>query len=158
MNKPELLKTIRTQRAEVQALWTDLSDEQMTQRPGPQPDWSAKDTIAHITFWEQRMLDSIRAMKAGEQPDWTGDIDGVNARAFADHKDQPLADVLGDFRRSGEEVIQALESLPESDIFEAGRFAPLQGDPLIGYIAGNTYGHYDEHAESLREWRAQIEA
>ena len=34
-------------RALLSSQWEGLSEEQMTQRPGPHPEWSVKDIIAH---------------------------------------------------------------------------------------------------------------
>ena len=53
MTADDLLARAGSERADLAALWQGLNREQMTRRPGPQPDWSVKDLIAHITWWEQ---------------------------------------------------------------------------------------------------------
>jgi hypothetical protein len=61
MNKAELIEAIRSERAELEALWAGATEEQMTRRPGPQADWSVKDLIAHLVSWEQKLAGAIQS-------------------------------------------------------------------------------------------------
>ena len=42
-------------RALLSSQWEGLSEEQMTQRPGPHPEWSVKDIIAQMFGYRTRM-------------------------------------------------------------------------------------------------------
>ena len=60
-----------------------LSDEEMT-RPGVTEDWSVKDHLVHLTWWEQRVIlmlsgaaDPIDAIPNGQEGD-----DTINAHVY----------------------------------------------------------------------------
>ena len=65
----------------------------MTRRPGPQPDWSVKDVIAHITWWESAMTNWVSRALTGEMLARTETPDEINARVYADNRDMPLETV-----------------------------------------------------------------
>jgi len=44
----------------------------------------------------------------------------------------------------------------EKDLFDPQRFEWMEGQPFAEYIAGDSYGHYAEHAAQIREWRKGI--
>lgn len=157
MNKAELIQAIRSGRAELEALWAGASAEQMTQLPGPQADWSVKDLIAHLTYWEQKVARAIQSGKWSQSPQ-SATVNGVNAEVYQENRDRPLADVLADFHRSLEQVVGQVQALSEDDLADPGRFAWQKDRPLWDYIAGETIEHYQDHVGDLRAWRAQIDA
>jgi hypothetical protein len=150
MNKDELLKAIHTGRAEIEALWTTATDEQLDQRPGPQPDWSMKDLAAHLTFWEQEM---VRSVSAGQiTPEWHENTDVVNARVFEANKNRTVADVLNEYWRSLGQVDALVESLSDADLSSTTRLQTPDNMTLSAYIADETFEHYDDHLEDVRQW------
>ena len=98
MGADDLLERARTERAELALLWRGLSDEQMTRRPGPQPDWSVKDVIAHITWWEQSMVNWVKRALSGEMLTRTETPDEINARVHADNRDTAAGCGIGNVR------------------------------------------------------------
>ena len=52
MTKTRLLDRLRTERAQWEALLTDIDEARMTQ-PGVEGEWSVKDIVAHVTFYER---------------------------------------------------------------------------------------------------------
>ncbi|HEX5502412.1 MAG TPA: ClbS/DfsB family four-helix bundle protein, partial [Thermomicrobiales bacterium] len=73
------------------------------------------------------------------------DTDEHNARIYAAHRDEPLADVLAGARQAHRELLGLVEALPDSALAGTHWFAASDG-PLWESIAGNTYEHYREHA------------
>jgi hypothetical protein len=75
-----------------------VSEEKMISRVTPDS-WSFKDCLAHLTFYEQYMLNNVRLTLADEL-----EIFGVtreeqanrNAQIFERNKDRPLNEVLAD--------------------------------------------------------------
>ena len=50
------------------------------------------------------------------------------------------------------EVLDSIGGASEADLFDPDRFAWRQGSPFINAVAGNTYGHYEEHIGLIRGW------
>ena len=71
--------------------------------------------------------------------------DRANAVLFARNLARPLADVLAAFQASYAELLRELETLPVARLDEPGPY----GGSVLELIAGNTYDHYDEHANLL---------
>lgn len=65
MTQKDLLTRIHSDRQSFSILWQNLTDEQMTQYPGSQEDWSVKDLIAHVVWWEDFMMKRINDKLSG---------------------------------------------------------------------------------------------
>jgi hypothetical protein len=48
-----------------------------------------------------------------------------------------------------------VQSLSEEDLIDPLRFAWMEGSPLFYLVAGNTYGHYQEHIDPIQQWLAR---
>ena len=55
-------KRMRAEHARLEALLANFSDEELVQ-PGRFGEWSAKDMLAHITFWEHRLFAYVHGAK-----------------------------------------------------------------------------------------------
>ena len=77
--------------------------------------------------------------------------DEINERFYQQNKDRPLADVLATFRTLYQSVLETVEAMSEETLN-----APFpwrkDGNPIWPLIAGNTYGHYQEHGNIIRSW------
>ncbi|HVO42330.1 MAG TPA: DinB family protein [Aggregatilineales bacterium] len=93
----DLLERIGSTRGALAALWDGLTNEQMICRPGPQGNWSVKDLVAQVTWWESFILERVQDLIGGEESQPAEHQDALNARAYEQHKDDPLADVLAAF-------------------------------------------------------------
>lgn len=152
MNKAELLATIRAERAHWDDRLADIDERRMTE-PGAAGQWSLKDVVAHIAAWERYMARRLEPVLRGETdipPESTLDTDEDNARIYAAHRDEPLADVLAGARQAHQNLLGLVAALPESALAGTHWFA-TSGDPLWESIAGNTYEHYREHMPAARE-------
>ncbi len=122
--------------------------------------WSIKDEVAHVTFWEERLLPIVRAAVTGEEPPYRSGvgsvekIEAMNAEVFATSRQRDLDDVLADMDRTHAALVDAIEHLPEDAIFDAHHFAWTGDAPLAAIIAGDTYEHYPEHTRNIQRWRA----
>ena len=158
MSKPvsrdAILASIRSNRTQIENLWTGLTPNQMTERPGPQEDWSVKDLIAHLTWWEQRCVTLVDAYVNGHDIDGIEDFDAVNAHIFEENKDRPLEDILDDFDNSLPILIEQIESLSEDALNH-----PIDDDGNFVYTFydWDCYGHYPAHLEDMQRYVARIE-
>jgi len=141
--RDQLLHSTHEAHARLEELLAGLSKEEQT-RPGVTDDWSVKDHIAHLTWWEQRVI----RMLAGDPdpiaaiPGDAEDEDAINAHVFAQNRDRPLADVRAAFAVSYQQMLHLIATVPD-DVFDARR----------DWISGNADSHYDEHMRMLQAWR-----
>ena len=152
MNKSEFLHTLQAERQRLEDKLAGLSEAQLTRHEAPEA-WSIKDHLAHLTYWEQYMLDKIRrAVDQGETPQWVTDEEetNINARVYAENQGRPVKDVLAGMRRSLAQVVEQVQALSEEDLTDPNRFAWMKGVPLCKYIADEAYDeHYREHLKDL---------
>ena len=147
----DMLTRARGDRARLAALWRDLSEAQMMARPGPQADWSVKDLIAHISFWEGALCDLLPRALQGESIDFEGTVADLNRSVHEEHRDQSLALALADFDASFARLESLLEELDDDAINDAARYQ-IFGKPLRHFIAANTTVHYADHLADLRAY------
>jgi uncharacterized protein (TIGR03083 family) len=150
MNKTEFITTLRAQRERLEAALAGLSEAQIT-RPGANGQWSVKDLVAHLTYWERGMVDILEQIARGEpiQDDETGTTDAINVRVYARNRERSLADVLADFRESYRRLLGALQALPDETLNGPSPFEPPDGKRLWEYIAGESFRHYKEHIDQI---------
>lgn len=115
--------------------------------------WSVRDLLAHLVWWQQRML----ARRRGEMPailKIAGESDEAfweraNAAAVAAFSDRSGMEMLAVWRDSHRQMADLIASLSAAD---------LADDDLIGNIVGNSTGHYEEHVPAVREFVARLGA
>jgi uncharacterized protein (TIGR03083 family) len=133
---------MRAEHARLDALLAGVGDEQFVQ-PGAFGEWSVKDMLAHITFWEQRLvayIDGARESLIQPGEDESAAIGRINAGVLAANRDCPLAEVRAAFASSYRQVLTLAESLSADD---------LADEELYGLVAGDTFEHYREHIGML---------
>lgn len=130
-----------------------LSQEQMD-APGP-GGWSVKDNLAHLTAWEQFMLrhylagqPAHEAMQVDEEAFKGLDEDGLNAVLHQRNRSRSVADVLAGLQRSHAQVVATLEGMPFTDLMRPIR--PHDPRPVLAWVVGNTYEHYQEHRLAIQ--------
>ncbi len=153
LDKSALLAHIRASYDRFQARLAPLSETQLM-APGALGTWSIKDVLAHLTAWHELGAKEYQAVAQGRQPhiEPEGDVDQDNARLIEPYCAQSLTQVQAAFLTAYQQVIAAVESLSEIDLFEAGRFPWRDGHALWEGIAYNTFAHYDEHGPMLQSW------
>ncbi|MCH8850721.1 MAG: ClbS/DfsB family four-helix bundle protein [Chloroflexi bacterium] len=157
-DKAELLERIRRARAGLEQTIGLLSPDQIV-APGAAAGWSVKDHLTHIAVWEMGLAALLQrrpryaAMDVDEATYRRG-ADATNETIYERNKGRSAPDVLGDFRRAHQELLAALGGLTEADLrrtysyYQPDEPGEDSGAPIVRWIAGNTYEHYDEH----REW------
>jgi len=155
-NKPELMDRIRRSRAALEQAIAGL-DEAALSAPGPDGGWSIKDHLAHLSDWDRRLLAGIQGRPPYEAMGvdralWEADdLDRLNAALYERSRARAAAEVLAEFRATRQQVLDALEPLAEADLHRPFNTAePTDTRPLDALIAGNTFGHDEEHLEWIR--------
>ncbi len=155
MNKIELLEQIRRGRQRLDAALAQVDDDRWT-TPELSGQWSIKDLLAHLGWWEEWIVDLYAALLRDEVPyarhlDQKA-VDDLNAQALAKYRDLPLAEVRRQEEDAYQNLLSVVEKAPEGDLFDTKRFAWLEGETLAEWIANNSYGHYDEHLVDVGRW------
>jgi uncharacterized protein (TIGR03083 family) len=155
ISKSELIDRCRRSRAAWDALLARLTPEQM-QQPKAVGEWSVKDIIVHIIWYEREMVGILTLHVFAGSKWWDIPLDERNRMICEESKDRSLADVLAESRRVYEAFVQGLEKLPEADLYNPTGFPgmPAEWQPLE-IISSNSYEHYDEHAEAIKAWLKQ---
>ena len=128
--------------------YAGLSEAQLMQ-PGVSGVWSVRDTIAHVTTWEQEALAHLPLIIAGGTPPRyaaQGGIDAFNARATQDGRRRSLAEVLRRRDQTHARLVEFIRSQPAGTF--GGRTRARRRLRL------DTYGHYPEHTAAIRAWRS----
>src|SRR5690348_17195004 len=105
-SRDALLRRGRDEHAQLEALLGQIAEADQT-RSGVTGTWSVKDHLAHLTWWEQRVIrmlggapDPIDAIPGGEKSE-----DDINAYVYAQNRERPLAEVRAAFDASYREML-----------------------------------------------------
>ncbi|MEX0683472.1 MAG: DinB family protein [Dehalococcoidia bacterium] len=126
-------------------------------QPGVVENWSLKDLLGHIAFWSGRACETLRcatagrfdAIPIGEGDNW---VDEWNEREYNARKDHPFTEVRVEWMRNHQNATRALDDTPEEVLGQE-----LRGQPLITEFGYDTYEHYRQHAEHIRDWLRALE-
>jgi hypothetical protein len=148
MNRQQLLRKLDRAWADLKESYAGLLDAQLTE-PGVVGDWSVKDILAHVTWWEEEALKHLPLIiKAGKPPRYStqyGGIDRFNALMAEQRRDLSLAEVLRQHDQTHRQLIAYIQSVPEEQLASETRFRHR--------LRLDTYSHYPEHTKAIREWR-----
>lgn len=152
MNKETFLEILQTTRAQWEALLKEIDEARMTQ-PGVEGEWSIKDIIAHIAWYEREMVGILQSRALDGSSLWVLPNAERNAAIFDQNRDRSLQDVLAEARRVYTELLEALQSLAEEDLIDPGRYRDMPADWVPWRVfADNTYDHYSAHIPTIRAW------
>jgi hypothetical protein len=148
-SKAQMLKAIRQERQKLETVLQGLTDADMVKAPAS-GEWSVKDILAHIAFWEQFFIQRYRAGLRGEKqvmPEWSksGVLNDINKEVYERNLKRKLSDVKKSFHASYKLIFDAVEQIPEEDMFAPAKYDWTGKNTLADYIVGNTSEHYAEH-------------
>ncbi len=163
MSTPTTVSAIVARIEAVHAQFADalavISDAQLqaARLPGGR---SGKDLLAHLTFWDQRLLHALAPPEGPHAfrlaPPLIADIpfndqwvDVVNARIFHRNRERDTTAIKAEWARTCGELRQAVGTLTEHDVFDPTGLSTLLGEPFLPMVMG-AYEHYEDHWADLR--------
>ena len=152
INKDTLLKNIQRGYSDFDVLLSSLNEQQML-TPEDNSGWTIKDHIAHFTAWQQRTLNMLRAiMDDVELADPTPGLntDQINEQFYHQFNALPLDGVLAEHREMQQQMLNTLQAMSEEDINKP--ISWLDNRPVVEWVIGDTYEHYDEHIKYIQHW------
>ena len=78
------------------------------------------------------------------------DEDGLNAILYERNRHRSVAEVVSDLYRSHEQVLATLEQMTYADLMKPRYADDPEARPVIGWVIGNTYEHYQEHRRAIQ--------
>ena len=151
MNKDDVITRVRTERSR----WNDIIahiDDDLMLKPGVEGDWSAKDIFAHVIWYEREIVGLLRARAFVGSDLWALPPDERNAGVHEETRSMTLEEVRAESERVFPDLLEQLEALPENAYGDPSSFPgmPAEWEPWF-IIAGNTFNHYPDHTESLKQ-------
>jgi hypothetical protein len=154
VDRAHILDDIRRDYVRLDALFGTLSEDQLT-APNVNGSWSVKDNIAHLSAWHRHLIANLQAVKEHREPPdpFPGmSTDEENEIIYQQNKDRSLTDVQAELHATYRDVVALVESMSNEELNRPLDW--LDGQPVSASIAGNTYGHYQEHIDIIEHWLA----
>jgi hypothetical protein len=133
---------------EFQEAYAGLSDAQLL-IPGVTGDWSVRDLIAHVTWWDEEAIHHLPLIREGGTPPrysvTYGGIDAFNALMTERKAGLSLVGVRHEFLETHGRLVDYLLGLPPDEVMANDRFKRR--------IRLDTYGHYPIHTADICAWR-----
>lgn len=144
--KTTLLDLLRQGHLDEEAFLQELDETERTAIGTPEL-WSAKDHIAHRTFWHQSLISNVTAtLQHQEVARREESDDQINAKVFEEHKLRPFSALHAESERVYAELLMLIEQLGEEDLMDSNRFTAISEDrPLYTSFIGGCYEHDQEH-------------
>ncbi|HKJ28049.1 MAG TPA: DinB family protein [Anaerolineales bacterium] len=136
----------------IESLWQGYSEEVMTLRPGPHPEWSVKDIIAHLCWWETFAIARVGVLSAGLPISPIQDLDGLNKQVDALILGMPLEVVLAVFETNKKQFLHLIDQFTFEEWADETR-PNFEGSSLMELVGANTFGHYYDHLDDLKAFR-----
>lgn len=131
-----------------EASYSGLDAEQLL-TPGVQGQWSVRDIIAHVTWWEEEALKHLPVVReGGRAPRYSvtyGGIDAFNALMTERRRHLPLAEVLRQHEEVHARLVAYVRAAPEELFRTETRFRRR--------LKLDATAHYPHHARAIRAWR-----
>jgi len=104
-------------------------------------EWSLKDVLGHITFWDEVAVEDAERALAG-RPDDRDDYQTMNDADYLRRRDRTLPEQRSAMHQAHAALVDYLDDIEG-----------LDAAALDAAIKGDTYEHYDEHVADIRAWR-----
>lgn len=158
----ELDERIELERNKLLALVDNLPPQERDEIRDP-AGWSAKDHMAHLSMWERSM---VYLLSGRPRHDGLGvdretylrhDYDQTNDAIYREHRDRPWGFLRVQFDEVHGEMIDTLRQVGWDGLhLTYSHYAPDEpgddsGEPVIYWVAGNTFLHYDMHRGWIEE-------
>jgi hypothetical protein len=150
MTKQELLDKVSTTWSELEGTLAGIDLARLVSRRA-EGDWTIKDALAHVTWYEQEMVGLLETRTFSGSPLWDLPLQPRNAAIYAQIKEGKLNDVLAQFHAVHARLVELLAGINEADLTDPAHFVGMPADWLPWQvISSNTYEHYPEHVQQIQ--------
>ena len=126
-----------------QAIQTYLKNLSGSERnaSGSYSTWAAKDTLAHITYWQRRGVEVLSYLSRGETPPEYPPFEQVNLSVYEENREMTLQVIQRNADQTLAAIRTVLDRFSDKDLTEIGYFTWHGGKPLLGYALHVFYTH-----------------
>ena len=104
--------------------------------------WTAKDHLAHIAVWKERLGMRLAAASSSETiPTFDGDIDELNREIFIQYRDALWKDVLRMAAQANRDLIEQVQSLTAEQLDSIELLPNQNNRPVWRLVVGNACIH-----------------
>ena len=150
MDKSEFIERVKAERGRWDELLGRVPDAVVLE-PGVEGDWSAKDVLAHVMWYEREMVGMLKSRALVGSDWWALPLEERNTAVHEKVKGISLEKVRTEAAWVFPALVEQLELLP-SEVYDDP--APFEHMPAewapSDVIGSNTFRHYPEHTESIR--------
>jgi hypothetical protein len=117
--------------------------------------WAVKDHLIHLGAWELSLIgllegrDRVTAMGV---PGVEAETEAINRAVWTLHRDKTPQEAMAFFAATHAQLLSVLDKLSDDDLqLPYSHYQPQSkgrkgtDQPVYGWVAGNTFGHYSEH-------------
>lgn len=148
-----LLRDLLTFAQTAQATFVRELSEAERAAIGTSAHWSARDHLAHLTFWKQEDCVLLAALARSETPSSAGDTDTLNKRVFEEQRERSWEAILLDAQQVQAALLASVERLSEDDLAAtdwlpptgAGESTNPESQPLWDLLLSHGFWHPLEH-------------
>ncbi len=148
MKIEQVLGRLETAWRDFEESYAGLTEAELLE-PGVTGEWSVRDIIAHVTWWEEEALKHLPHIREGGRPPRYsvkyGGIDSFNALMTEKRKGLSLEEVLSRHEDVHGRLVTYVKLAPAELYAKETRFRRR--------LRLDTYGHYPVHAKAIRAWR-----
>jgi hypothetical protein len=148
MKKQQILDKLQQSWMSLTESYAGLSDAQLLE-PGVSGEWSVKDILAHVSWWEEEALKHLPTiLQGGRPPRYSvlyGGIDAFNAQMTELKRGLSLDEVRQHLEDTHLKLIEYISGVAEEQFTSETRFRHR--------LRLDTYSHYPIHTRAIREWR-----
>ncbi len=160
-SKRSLIDSLRAVFDSWQTFVTGVEEKDLTARPGSGK-WSVAEVITHLTAWQQVSISRLEAALLDADPRFPAwlrgadpfyaeeHVDEFNERIRDDHHAEPWASRYAAWQAGFLRFLELAETVPDSLMFDAGRYSWLRGYPLAAVLEGS-WEHHRDHLERVKE-------
>jgi uncharacterized damage-inducible protein DinB len=125
-------------------------------KPGFCGDWSLKDVIAHIVWYEREMVNVLERREFAGSKLWELPTDRRNAAIHEQTDGGTLEERLAEAHQVFGHLMDLIASLTDKDLSDPASFPgmPAEWRPWE-VLASNTYEHYEDHLAQTEAFLSQ---
>ena len=138
--KHELLYLVQTAYEQILRMADELTAEQKQEKGGMHL-WSARDTLAHLTFWSRHFNSKLEKSARGEAVYPVQYFNQINDGVLLEHMEQPFEEALVEFKATQAELAEKYKAFSASELADPGKFIWLEGRPLSERIISDSITH-----------------
>lgn len=155
--KPVLIDLLRQAQISQNTFMQELTPAERAAIGTPEL-WAAKDHVAHMTFWRQRLVLTLQALLRKAPQPKSEDFEELNPIIFEEQRYRSWSEISAESDQVYADLIALADQLSEEDLTAFNRFDWMQeGMPLYTSFMGNCYEHTQNHLAQYSVDRDDLE-